>query len=97
MKNIVFLIAGATFGFILHQGRVTDYDTMMGMFLLKDLHLMGVIGAAVATAAVGLFVLRKLGAKPVIGGEMDVKPKPMRKWIFVAGMIFGLGWALTGA
>ena len=97
MKQILFLVCGAAFGFILHQGRVTDYDAMMGMFLLKDLHLMGVIGVTVGTAAIGLFLLRKVGAKPAIGGEMEVKPKPMRPWIFVAGMVFGAGWGLTGA
>ncbi len=97
MKPTLFLVCGAAFGFILHQGRVTDYDTMMNMFLLKDLHLMGVIGVAVATSAIGLFILRKLGTKPAIGGDMDVKPKPMRPWIFVAGMVFGAGWGLTGA
>jgi hypothetical protein len=70
---------------------------MMAMFRLTDLHLMGVIGSAVAVAALGLFLLRKLGVKPAIGGEMEVKPKPMRPWIFVAGLVFGTGWALTGA
>jgi hypothetical protein len=100
VSRLLYVVLGALFGYILHQGRVTDYDTIIAMFRpskLADAHLMGVMGAAIGSAALGLFVLRRLRAAPVIGGEMDVKPKPMRPWIFVAGLVFGTGWALTGA
>jgi hypothetical protein len=91
MSRILYLLAGALFGWLLHQARATDYDTIVGMFRLKDLHLMGVMGVAIGVTAVGLFALKRAGL------ASGVHPKPMRKWILVAGMMFGVGWALTGA
>ena len=96
MKSLLFAAFGALFGFILHQAQVTNYDKIVGMFLLDDPHLMGVMGAAIGVAAAGLFILRRARARAVAGGEIDVKPKPMRPWILAAGMLFGAGWALSG-
>lgn len=97
MMKIVYLLAGAVFGFILHQSRITDYTTIVNMFRLKDLHLMGVMGAAIGTAALGLFFLRRAGRPAVLGGAIEIRPKPMKKGIFLAGLVFGAGWALSGA
>lgn len=91
------LAFGALFGFLLSRARATDYDAILGMFRLQDLHLMGVIGSAVATAALGLFLLRRSRARALTGGEIALTPKPMQPRLFLAGLVFGAGWALTGA
>lgn len=87
---LVFLFFGALFGFLLSRARATDYTAIVGMFRLTDLHLMGVMAVAIATAALGLALLRrtsgvKLATKPVCAG------------IFFGGLVFGVGWALCGA
>jgi uncharacterized membrane protein YedE/YeeE len=91
-----FLLSGAVFGFLLSRGRLTDYDTMMGMFRLTDLHVMGVMGVAIPVAAIGLFLLRRGRVRAATGGEIEVHPKPDHRWTPVAGLVFGAGWALTG-
>ncbi len=96
MMRLVYLLSGAVFGWILHQAQVTDYDKIVNMFLLRDLHLMGVMGAAIATAALGLWLLRRRAKGAALGGPIEVKPKPMRPWLLAAGALFGVGWALTG-
>ncbi len=97
MKPVVFLSAGALFGFLLSQARATDYAAIHGMFTLTDLHLFGVIGVAIATAAAGLAWLRR-GASTALNGErINVSPKPYHKAIFAGGLVFGVGWALSGA
>jgi len=50
---------GLLFGFLLSRVGATRYDNIAGMFLLTDLHLMGVIGTAVVVAGVGLALLRR--------------------------------------
>jgi hypothetical protein len=91
MRRVLHLAFGALFGWLLHQARATDYDAIAGMFRFTDLHLMGVMGVAIGTAAIGLFALRRSGR------PNEVKPKPSHRWIVAAGAIFGAGWALTGA
>lgn len=97
MAPLMYVAFGAVFGFILHQGRVTDYDAIIGMFLLKDLHLMGVMGVAIATAAAGLFAVRRTTGRSLLGGPIDIHTKPMRKGLVAGSLLFGAGWALTGA
>ena len=95
--KIVFLLCGSVFGLLLSRARATDYDAIVAMFRLSDLHLMGVIGVAIGVAGVGLYLLRRSGIKALPGCDIGVRPKPYHKWVFVGGLVFGAGWALTGA
>lgn len=93
----VFTFFGVLFGFVLSRARVTDYDTIASMFRLTDLHLFGVIGAAIPTAALGLWALRRAGNRTLAGGAADIRPKPWNRGAIWGGLLFGAGWALTGA
>ncbi len=97
MRPYVFTIFGGLFGFVLSRGRVTDYDTIAGMFRLADLHLFGVIGSAIATAALGLWLLRRAGNRTVSGGAVDLGRKPWSLGALWGGLVLGTGWALSGA
>jgi len=63
MKPLAFLASGAVLGFLYSMARATDAATIVGMFRLTDLHLFGVIGAAIATAALGIALLKRSGAR----------------------------------
>ena len=93
----LFTVFGALFGVVLSRGRVSDYDTIAGMFHLTDLHLFGVIGGAVATAALGLWVIRCGGNRTITGAPVEVRRKPWQAGAFVGGLVLGAGWALSGA
>jgi len=97
MPRWVFALFGMLFGFVLSRARVTDYDTIAGMFRLTDLHLFGVIGTAIPVAALGLWLLRRGGSRTVTGAPADVRPKPWSRGALPGGILFGAGWALTGA
>ena len=92
----LFLACGALFGFLLVAARASDFDAILGMFLLTDLHLYGVIGVAIGVAALGLRVLRSRASGALLGGAVGVTPKPARPGILAAGLVFGAGWALSG-
>jgi uncharacterized membrane protein YedE/YeeE len=96
VKRLVFVAFGALFGFLLSRARASDYDAIRGMFLLTDLHLFGVIGVAVATAAIGLYLLRRSAARSLDGQPIQLSRKPYRKGVLAGGLIFGAGWALAG-
>lgn len=68
------------------------------MFHFDSIHMYGLMGTAVVTAFVGVSVLNKLGVRSM-NGEPIVVPerKENNKAALLGGIIFGLGWALTGA
>jgi uncharacterized protein len=94
--GLFFLLFGVAFGFALSRARATDYDTIISMFRLTDLHLVWVMVVAIAVAAVGLAILRRRRAHALVGCAIDIHPKAMQRGILPAGLIFGMGWALTG-
>lgn len=56
-----------------------------------------VIGSAVVVGAISLVIIRQVHARTVDGEEIVIKTKPYNKGIIIGGILFGLGWAITGA
>ncbi|MBI3855688.1 MAG: YeeE/YedE family protein [Planctomycetes bacterium] len=97
MRLLLYVVWGALFGFLLHQARVTDYDAILNMFLLRDFHLMGVMGSAIAVAALGLAVLRRRARSSPSGEPTELRPKALHGGVIAGSLLFGIGWALSGA
>ncbi len=97
MLRVVFLILGTAFGYILIRAGVSSYDVIRDMFLLKSWHMYGVLGIAVPVSFVCVQLWKKIGAKPVLGGETDWSIEKVSKNQVIGGLISGAGWALTGA
>lgn len=95
--NALYLVFGALFGFLLSRARVTDYDTMMALFRFQDLHVGGVMGVAIATAALGLAWLKRRGGSALAGCPIQLGTKAMQPGLLAKSLVFGAGWALTGA
>lgn len=95
MKALFFLATGVVFGFLLSMARATHAEAIIGMFRLSDLHLFGVIGIAIATAALGLALLRRTGRKSLSGETIHLEPKPYHGAVLLGGVIFGVGWAIS--
>lgn len=93
-RALLFTAFGALFGFLLVRVGATDYDTIAGMFLLSDLHLMGVMGVAMAVAGLGQLHARRRAAR---GADVaTIRPKPMKPGLAIGAALFGAGWAITG-
>ena len=95
MKPLAFLASGAAFGFLLSMARATDAAAIVGMFRLTDLHLFGVIGSAIATAALGIALLKRFGARTADGQPIALQPKPYHRAVLAGGVIFGIGWGIS--
>lgn len=59
--------------------------------------MFGIIGSAIAVAALSLFVIKKMGIKTVSGDTVSVHSAPFSKGHVIGGFLFGIGWAFTGA
>ncbi|TWI97533.1 hypothetical protein JN11_03352 [Mucilaginibacter frigoritolerans] len=97
MKNIKFLILGILFGIILVKSQVISWFRIQEMFRLQAFHMYGIIGSAIIVGMISIFIIKKLQLK-TIHHESIVIPKKKFHWGNVyGGLIFGLGWAITGA
>jgi len=57
----------------------------------------GVIGTAIVVGAISIALIKKFKVKTIHGEEIHFTPKKFNKGQIIGGLIFGLGWALTGA
>jgi uncharacterized membrane protein YedE/YeeE len=95
MSAWVFVLFGAAFGFVLSRSGAADYDFIQAMFLLESFQLYGILGTAVAVTAPGLWLLGRMG-RTATGRPLRVAPKPRHPGNVVGGVIFGIGWSITG-
>ncbi len=97
MKNIGFLIAGLLFGIILVKAEVLSWFRIQEMFHFKAIHMYGIIGTAVVTGIIFNFLVKRFKLKSISGQELKHSPKPFNKGTVIGALIFGIGWAITGA
>lgn len=97
MRNLVYVFAGAWFGFVLYKSEVISWYRIHEMFRFQSFHMYGIIFSAVAVAAISLFLIRKLGIEDSKGKAVSIVPKELNKGTWIGGAMFGMGWALTGA
>jgi len=57
----------------------------------------GVIGTAVVVAAISVWLIKKFKVKTIDGKQIEFHPKKFSKGQIYGGLLFGFGWAMTGA
>ncbi|CAN8139961.1 YeeE/YedE family protein [Thiomicrorhabdus sp. 6S2-11] len=96
--NILGVIMGIMFGFLMSRAGATTFDFHAKMFLFEDMQLMKVIGTAVVIAMLGVFMLKKFHVSAIAtGNEVDFVKKPYQQGLIAGAFLFGVGWAMTAA
>ena len=95
--KFTYMIFGIVFGIILTKSEVISWFRIHDMFLLKEAHMYLIIGSAILTGAASILVLKKLSATKLIAKELNLKGKDEHRGTIIGGVIFGIGWAITGA
>jgi uncharacterized membrane protein YedE/YeeE len=57
----------------------------------------GVIGTAVVVATISTLLIKKFNIKTISGEQVVFTSRPFNKGNIIGGLMFGFGWALTGA
>lgn len=98
MKLLKYLLVGIVFGIIMTKSEVISWLRIYEMFRFKSFHMYGVLASAIAVGALIVFTIKKTKMSTSKGEKIQFKNKEKgwKKYIF-GGIIFGLGWALTGA
>lgn len=92
-----YFIAGIFFGVVLVKSEIISWFRIQEMFRLQSFHMYGVMGSAVVTGMVSVFLIKKFKARTIYGEPVKLYSKKFSKGQIYGGLLFGSGWALTGA
>ena len=95
--NIKYLFVGIMFGIVFVKAEIISWFRIQEMFRLQSFHMYGVIGSAVVVGMISVFLIKKFNIKTIDGETVVFHPKKFQKGQIYGGLIFGLGWAITGA
>jgi uncharacterized membrane protein YedE/YeeE len=98
MKFLKYIFTGILFGIVMTKSEAISWFRIQEMFRFQSFHMFGIIGTAVFLGIAAVYIIKKfrindLHDEPI--NFLDKEPA-WRKYLF-GGIIFGLGWALTGA
>lgn len=98
MKFIKFLLTGILFGIVMTKSEAISWFRIQEMFRFESFHMYGIIGTAVILGAIMVALIKKMQGKTISGEPIKFNAKAMSipRYLF-GGIIFGLGWAMTGA
>ncbi|PSL03765.1 DUF6691 family protein [Cecembia rubra] len=92
-----YLIIGILFGIVFVKAEIISWFRIQEMFRLQSFFMYGVIGSAVIVGMISVQLIKRLNIKSISGEKINIPKKEFRKGQIIGGLIFGLGWALTGA
>ncbi|MBI5871389.1 MAG: YeeE/YedE family protein [Actinobacteria bacterium] len=91
-RAIIFgLLTGIAFGVILQRVGASSFEMIVNMLRLKDLTVMKFFFLAIGVGSLGIYLTESLGGTVHIG----IAPLYLIG-ITVGGLIFGVGWAVSG-
>ena len=97
MKNARFLVAGIIFGVFIIKGEVVSWFRIQEMFRFQSFHMYGIIGSAVVTGMISIQLIKRFNIKTIDKDSIVIIPKKFNWGFIYGGLLFGFGWAITGA
>lgn len=93
----VYTLLGIIFGIILTKSEVISWFRIRKMFLFEEAHMYLIIGSAVVVGALSIALLKKFAIKSLRNEKINYDGKAYHKGFIYGGLLFGVGWAITGA
>lgn len=95
--NLKYLAVGVAFGIVFLKAEIISWFRIQEMFRFQSFHMYGVIGSAVVVGVISVFLIKKFNIKTIYGEVIEFHPKKFNKGQVYGGLLFGFGWAITGA
>lgn len=95
--NLKYAVVGILFGIIFVKAEIISWFRIQEMFRFQSFHMYGVIGSAVLVGMISILLIKKFNIKTIYGEKVEFHPKTFNKGQIYGGLIFGFGWAITGA
>ncbi len=95
--NLKYMLVGIIFGAVFVKAEIISWFRIQEMFRMQSFHMYGVIGTAVVVGMISVQIIKRFKIKTISGELISIPDKPFNKGQIYGGVIFGLGWAITGA
>lgn len=95
--NIKYAVLGILFGIVFVKAEIVSWLRIQEMFKLQSFHMYGVIGSAVVVGMLSVFIIKKWHIKTMHGEPITFHKKQFSKGQIYGSLLFGIGWAITGA
>lgn len=96
-QNMKYLIVGILFGIVFVKAEIVSWFRIQEMFRLDSFHMYGVIGSAVMVGLISVQIIKRFKIKTLEKENITIPPKQFNKGQVFGGLMFGIGWAITGA
>jgi uncharacterized membrane protein YedE/YeeE len=90
IEQILGLVTGLAFGFLLQKGRVLRYDKQVSAMLFTDMTILKFMLSAIIVGMFGILAMHDLEIIKLSHKAMNVGG------IVIGGALFGIGWAVMG-
>ncbi len=97
MKNIKYLFLGTIFGIVLCKVEAVSWWRMQEMFRFEGFKMFGLFATAIPTGILSVWLIKRYNVKTLTGEPVVIPAKKFNWGYVIGGLLFGTGWALTGA
>jgi uncharacterized membrane protein YedE/YeeE len=92
-----YMVVGILFGIVFVKAEIISWFRIQEMFRLQSFHMYGIIGSAIAVGMLSVWLIKKFNIKTIDGEPVRFTKKQFTKGNIYGGLLFGFGWAITGA
>jgi uncharacterized protein len=97
LGNVKYMVVGIIFGIVFVKAEIISWFRIQEMFRLQSFHMYGVIGTAIIVGIISIQIIKRFKIKTINSETIKIDDKTFNKGQIYGGLIFGLGWAITGA
>ena len=96
-NNIKYLVVGVSVGIVFVKAEIISWFRMQEMFRLESFFMYGVMGVAVLVGMLSVWLIKRFKLHTFGGELITFEDKKFHRGQIYGGLIFGIGWAMTGA
>lgn len=98
MKYLRYIFYGIIFSIILIKVEAISWFRIQEMFLFDSFHMFGVLFSGIGVTLIGVQIIKRLNKGRSKENQIPLQKKELRiKANLAGGILFGIGWAITGA
>jgi uncharacterized protein len=95
--NLKYSAWGVLFGIVFVKAEIISWFRIQEMFRFESFHMYGVIGTAVVVGLISVQLIKRYKVRTIQGEVVVIPDKTFNTGQVYGGLLFGLGWAITGA